>query len=664
MSAAAAIAAPPIPRARLSLGITGHRASNNAFLVNRQRVAVVIADIFDILDAAVASATVQPAAPTRLHSLLADGVDLLAADAGLARGWALVSPLPFGRNLNVAINAMPGTAADARALLVGADAADADTQARAAAIRQATAISSCFELADRDDIVAERYLDKLDAPADMAKAEAFGALCAERVALAGRVMIEQSDIIIGIWDGRSTAMVGGTGHTIFVALEHGAPVVWIDANSPEDWRILYAPEALAAPLSVTNEDREANLALLARSALHPEDLSPAEASEFRAGVEALNAETWHGHSNRWGTAYRRIEAIFGGDGRPFRSLRQTYENPDTISSGSGARMLAIARALPDADLPFIARVETDVLRRFAWSDAISAQLSDSYRSGMVTSFVFSAAAIISGIAYQPLASSDQKWLFAIIEFLLLGSILLITWLGQKRRWHGRWFETRRVAEYFRHAPTLLLLGVARPPGRWPKGSETSWPEYYARHGLRAIGLPRVALSPAYLRAALASLLDDHVVRQRDYHEAKARRLTSVHHRLDGLSETSFRLAVASVTLYLTLSAAAAMSILQQDTLHSMAKAFTFLGVFFPTAGAAIAGVRYFGDFERFAAISEVTAEKLNAVHTRITLLLAAPDSGIDYARVSELAHATDDIVITEIENWQSVFGGKHITVPA
>lgn len=83
----------------------------------------------------------------------------------------------------------------------------------------------------------------------------------------------------------------------------------------------------------------------------------------------------------------------------------------------------------------------------------------------------------------------------------------------------------------------------------------------------------------------------------------------------------------------------------------------------PTLGAAVAGVRYFGDFERFAAISQVTAEKLEAIHNRIGLLLSGPIEAIDYDRVSDLAHATDDIVVSEIESWQSVFGGKHITVP-
>lgn len=36
---------------------------------------------------------------------------------------------------------------------------------------------------------------------------------------------------------------------------------------------------------------------------------------------------------------------------------------------------------------------------------------------------------------------------------------------------------------------------------------------------------------------------------------------------------------------------------------------------------------------------------------------------MDYGPVAELAHAADDIVVSEIENWQAVFAGKHITVP-
>jgi hypothetical protein len=171
------------------------------------------------------------------------------------------------------------------------------------------------------------------------------------------------------------------------------------------------------------------------------------------------------------------------------------------------------------------------------------------------------------------------------------------------------------------------------------------------------------VTAAYLRIVLTDLLDSHVVRQRDYHLGKAAKLTAVHHNLDRLSGRLFQAAVLSVSVFLLLNLAAFAGLMAQATVEGTAKAFTFLGVLLPTFGAALAGIRYFGDFERFAAISEVTAEKLDAVHGRIQLLVAAPDGALDFGRVAELAHAADDIVVAEIENWQAVFGGKHITVP-
>jgi hypothetical protein len=181
--------------------------------------------------------------------------------------------------------------------------------------------------------------------------------------------------------------------------------------------------------------------------------------------------------------------------------------------------------------------------------------------------------------------------------------------------------------------------------------------------LRDVGLPRLKVTAAYLRGAVANLLLDHVVRQRDYHRYKANRLARTHHQLDRLSEALFVLAVLSVSGYLALRAGGALHLLSDALAARLSRWFTFLGVLLPTFGAGLAGIRYFGDFERFSAISEVTAEKLDAVAGRIELLLKAPDGALDYARASELAHAADDIVVSEIENWQAVFGGKHITVP-
>jgi len=663
-----AVTAPPLPRIRLSIGVTGHRADHPDYSGNSERISAAMAAIFDAIDRATSSAPLllgpNSLAPTRLHTLLVDGTDQAASKLALARQWQLVSPLPFGQRLNLAINAVPDNAEDARALLAGKDPKDPDTRSRVEAIQTIARQARLFELADQDDIIGALYLEHLEARDDFSRAQSFALESAQRAALAGRILIEQSDFIIAVWDGKSAANLGGTGHTVASALDLGAPVVWIDPADPENWRILHAPESLALLLNdARQKNRETELAAIIKTSICPDEAIATDDSPAHRGIAALTGERWHDRSSRLVHAYRRIEALFGGDKPRFGSLVQSYEKPDEIAAGSGAGLLQTANDLPGADQELADRIEHIALQNFAWADGISARLSDHYRAGMVVNFMLSALAIVGGILYLPLVSPDQKWGFALFEFILLLAIVIITYRGQKYRWHGRWFETRRVAEYFRHSPLLLMLGVARPPGRWPQGTETSWPEWYVRSALRDIGLPCAKVTSGYLRSTLTALLETHVTPQRDYHARKARRLNTVHHNLDRFSEFLFKLAILSVAIYLLLKGGSALHLVDADLVARLSKTFTVLGVLFPTFGAAIAGIRYFGDFERFAAISEITAEKLKAICDRVELLLSAPDRAMDYRRVTELIHAADDIVVAEIESWQAVFGGKHITVP-
>ena len=643
---------------RFAVGITGHRETYPAFAANRLRVADALQGVFGRIDQrlhAESSAAGDSASGTaRLLTLLAHGVDQTAAAQANALAWEIVAVLPFGRRMNVAVNALPQTREDALALLEGGSAAEPLVQARAEQIRQWSDRARLFALADCDAEIEALLLATFDGPGEIEPMERFGAAVSAQAALAARVMIEQSDLLLGVWDGRTHSRVGGTGHTIVMALEMGTPVLLIDPARPDAWSILYSIEELAGRHDKSGQDLDRLNAVIENALAAWTDNRPA----------GLQNETWRPHSSGLSSIYRRIEAVFGGEPRPFRSLEQTYETPAAIAAGSGAPLLESARSMPGADQPFVDAVATGVLPAFAWADGISAWLSDAYRSGMIANFVLSALAIIVGILYLPLGVSDGKWIFAMIEFLLLASILVISWLGGRRRLHARWFETRRAAEYLRHAPIMLLTGVARPAGRWPRGAGTTWPEASARHAFRAMGLPQVQVTGDFLRAALTDLLAPHVASQRAYHDAKAKRLAKVHHHLDRLAGSLFKLAVVSVSIYLLLKGAAALDLIPHDWPTNSSNVFAFLGVALPTMGAAFAGIRFFGDFERFAAISEVTAGKLAQVEKRIGQLVAGPESAIDYAGVSRLAHEIDEVVVSEIESWQAVFSGKHIALPA
>ncbi|MFN8733205.1 MAG: hypothetical protein ACK5ZD_08585, partial [Hyphomonadaceae bacterium] len=222
---------PAAPHIRLCLGVTGHRDANPAFSVNRGAIEDALSQVFDLFDRAVARERLaepsKAVATTRMHSLLVDGLDQIAARQAKSRGWELVAPLPFGRKLNTAINAHPADVDEARFLLSGVGACAGSTKARAAVIDELVDTARLFELADRDGLIERLYLAKLGTPTDVNAAQAYSFAASERVALAAQVMIEQSDLVVGVWDGASTSFVGGTGHTIALALSMGTPVLWI-----------------------------------------------------------------------------------------------------------------------------------------------------------------------------------------------------------------------------------------------------------------------------------------------------------------------------------------------------------------------------------------------------------------------------------------------------
>jgi hypothetical protein len=641
----------------LALGITGHRAAHPAFCAHGAAIATALDGLF----ARIASITVDlPGArgAVRLHNLLVDGTDQVAAELALARGWELAVPLPFGAGLNLAINARPATPDDAAALLRGDAPADAQVAARAEAIGAVIGQSQLFELADRDAAVEAVWLASLADPDDREAARAFDTLASDSVALAGRVMIERTDLLIAVWDGKIANLPGGTGHTVVAALAMGTPVLLIDPAAPEGWAIFTRPEELghfAAGAGTTDDER---LAAIIQAAVVVDGWSP----------DLLAREKWRGRSAYAFGLYRRIERVFGGSTGAFASLRVDYEAPDAIAGGSAAGLLQAAAAMPGGDPAVAVRLRDDVLPLLAWSDGIASRLADAYRSGMSVNFLLAALAVIIGLAFLPAGLIAYKWAFAGVELLLLVGILVLTAAGSRLGWHRRWFELRRVAEYLRHAPGLLLLGVARPTGRWPRSGggarRSPWPEHFARHALRDVGLPRVRVTRDYLRAGLSAVALPHVAAQRAYHTAKAQRLERVHHRLDHAAETCFKLAVVSVLAYLLVKGGGVIGALPKGWVQDASPLFTFLGVAFPTLGANLAGIRYFGDFERFAAISQVAADKLGEIEARMTLLLSGADEALTYAAAADLMHALDEAVVEEIEGWQSVFGAKHLALPA
>ncbi len=660
----------------MAIGLTGHRRAHPSFPDDPAALEETIAWLFDLIERCARDARIHgldggldvgldgPTTRLRLVTLLADGTDQIGARAALARDWSLDAPLPFGKHLTAAIGSAPVDAADARLILGGEPPRDTATLERSRILLDLTQRARTFELADSDRKMEHSFLAALENPGDAELQSTFTHAASQRYRLAGRVLVEQCDILVAVWDGKSTLNPGGTGDTARRALIAGVPVVWIDPADPLHCRLVTLPEELENHGKALDRaaQKEAISALVEATIALP----PPPSRERHAGLSALAPAVWRASSARMSHAYRRLETVFGEKSwrQRFRPIGQRYERPDEVERGEFAGLLEAASRLDTQPQTLHRETVRRSLARFAWSNGIASQMADRYRSGMVLNFLTGALAIISGVLYLPLVDISQKWIFAAFELALLLVIVANTVLGQKLRLHGRWLETRRAAEYLRHSALLFVAGVARPTGSWPGALRGQWPEWYARMTVREMGLPQTRVDARYLADAAQALHDHLIAPQLDYHRAKSDRLHRAHHAIEHLAERLFGLAILAVASYLALSAAEGLGYIEGDLVKRLAKWFTVIAVALPTTGGAFAAIGYFGDFDRFADISQGTADRLGALKQRIEVFLSLPDENKSYERFADLARSADTIAFEEIQAWQAVFSGKRTTVPA
>ena len=109
--------------------------------------------------------------------------------------------------------------------------------------------------------------------------------------------------------------------------------------------------------------------------------------------------------------------------------------------------------------------------------------------------------------------------------------------------------------------------------------------------MQAQGLPALVVTQEYLRDFLSQILRPYMVSQSEYHRQKSIKLERVHANLDRCSNILFLLAIFAVGGYLLLKLGASLGWLASAVPVQSSKWLTFMGVAFPTMGAALAGIR-------------------------------------------------------------------------
>lgn len=582
----------------LRIGVTGHRPAALG-KTDLELVRDRIAEVFAALDAAALEAAGAPVAIT-LISCCADGADRIAAACARERGWALDAVLPFAR---------------------------AEYE---------------FDFPVKDALAGFHL--------DLATAERVFALAGERgdargegraYERAGRVLLAQSDLLVGLWNGGLAGGPGGTAQVMAEAVVAGIPVIHIPLVATDPAEVLWSG--------------------LNDHALGEDSLD----TVARAGLDRL------------GTVLRRLPGIDPG------AAEEVVRGPQRVwleaplaapyrallwLTRACVRRAADPVAVPDGGAPALpSPLAPQLAERFAQADHTASAAAGAYRGAYVANFALAAAAVLLSLVGLVLPPGAKPLLLGG-EIALIAAILTVTGLGTRLGWHRAWIEHRQLAE------RLRCLGIAAKLGdlclRGHGAGTRSAVQAQTCQAARALGLPTAEMNAAWLadvRGELLALTAD----QRHYFAREATTMHRLDHRLHRAGVVLFTATALVCVAFLALEAwlglartglagtgmAGHAGAETEEWVHGLAKWVTLLTAAFPTVGAALHGIRMQGDFAG-------AAERSHAMDAQLAgLERAIHDEPADYDTLLVRMRRVMALLTEDLDSWTYTYQGRPLVLP-
>ena len=207
------MAGPPRARLAFRVGIVGHRPDRLPREKKpREDLHQTLREILEDVRAAVKAVADTPDGAfysgetpiLRAVSPLAEGSDRIFAAEALGLGYELCCPMPFSQ-------------------------AEFEKDFVAPAALEPNSLAHFRELLEQAHVGAG--LTKFEMDGERADApDAYGA--------AGRIVLNQTDLLVLVWDGGEARGRGGTVHSLHEALKFHVPTIWVDASKPKVWHLL------------------------------------------------------------------------------------------------------------------------------------------------------------------------------------------------------------------------------------------------------------------------------------------------------------------------------------------------------------------------------------------------------------------------------------------
>jgi hypothetical protein len=622
---------PPFPRVALNVGVTGHRPKdfNDADMDTlRERIREVLeflqefaTNLPDLEDW-----YQNPGRPLlRVISAVAEGADRLVALQGLDLGFELQCPLPFDRLEYAKDFRSDGSVLEFNNLLL---------HPHTTAVLELDGVRN--QERDPRDLEAQSYEQ------------------------AGRVVLSQSDVLIAIWNGEERNKKGGTSQVVGQARQRNIPTVWIKSQAPHEVNIWIAGGTWT-PWAVGS----GALARWLEALLHP----PAPKEDEEAATSAADYFAESQPARTWGWLWLPFRNLWADHRftRPAfkvanfaQSGRQEWE---PILRSSGAFSEETRGIMNNAAL----------LDHYGWADGLAGYYGNLYRSAFVANYLLGALAVLFAVLHFALKDHqgfDWSLVFTMIELAALSSVLLIYGNGKKGGWHQRLVDYRLLAEYIRQMLFLVPLGpgeVSSPhiPAHMAGGDpKTTWMYWHYRSVRREIGLIRARFSSEYLESIRSFTCKDCIGSQVEYHRNNARRFQVMDQRFARWAKYLFILALVAACFAALLHWEYIKMMLPASRIWPMLPGVLTAGAatVFPAVGAALAGIRSQGEFERVKKRSKAMTDALEVIlkQLRATAKGNVPMLSIE---LNEDVAGAGQLMVDELLDWRIVFKDRPLPEP-
>jgi hypothetical protein len=599
---------PPHVRLTVRVGISGHRPNRlptTGWEPLRAAIREVLSGIRTTIEEVhqETSGDYAPQPPLlRIISSLAEGADRLVAVEAVRLGFELQCPLPFARD---------EYAHDFKA--AEADGGDS--------------INEYWQLLSVASSVLE--LDGSRA-CEETKAAAYAA--------AGRQLLNQSDVLIAIWNGKPSSGFGGTAQIVDEAAQASIPVIWIDSTAPHAAVALFGGHGEATRAGQITEVYERLKLTIRPPAVLAGGDSPS--LDLRPFYLAETQPRWSLMGWTW-SAFRDLVA---GSRPPLPRLRVANFVGETTERWRRQRA-----SLPATERAVVEQIDQATVAHFAWADGLATYYANEFRSGFTINALAGAAALLIMLLVYVFggparAVGTERSLKAVT--LIVITLVFLNWLrSYLHHWHERWLDYRLLAELLRAVRFLGLLGYPPPLIQNPAHSgygdpESTWMVWHARAVVRAMGMIDARVNATYLQVCRRMLLREFFQAQIAYHADNERRLGALEHRLRLLTYPAF----------------AATPVILGLLLFVDFRWLAILAALLPAIGAAAATIRNLAETARVAKRSYAMTEHLTRIAGNVESMKPLSLTGLGRETASAvngmLAEALDWHQLLQSREWE------------